>query len=388
MTGRNSSTSSELSEEEQAVRIALGAHAAHFAAAAGDYDRALAQAELALAEAQALAGPPELAQCQYVVGMIHGQLQHYAQAIESLRAAYDLYRAQGNLLGVADTALLLGLHLQDGNADYQSAIPYIDGGLAIYRTLGDRFDLAAGLNIAAHVRWYGAGDAEGAERLYQECLQTALAVENRLDALQGVGGLAFAALARGQWDLAFALQDERLALARHLGHDHQVKTSLSTMAMTYTYAERYADALALLDAHPEVWGNYTVPQAHIGVGEFGAGFAFLRQATSENLAGSGRMPYTNILLVGWAMLLASECALLLARDPLAPHILPAGERDALVVELLLAVESYAQTDPATRARARRLLAAHDAKMGDTPRPAPPQRSVQELANAMLALRLG
>ena len=66
-----------------------------------------------------------------------------------------------------------------------------------YRVLGNQFDLADALNQAALLRWY-ASDVEQAERLYQESLQTARAVDNRLVALQAVGGLAMVAIAREQ----------------------------------------------------------------------------------------------------------------------------------------------------------------------------------------------
>ena len=62
-------------------------------------------------------------------------------------------------------------------------------------------------------------------------------------------------------------------------------------------------------------------------------------------------------------------------------------RPALAVEILLAVQSYAQCDPATRAQARRLLARHYETIGELPGDVPPVRSVRALAGEMMALRL-
>jgi tetratricopeptide (TPR) repeat protein len=159
--------------------------------------------------------PGDATRCYYVLGLV----QAYAQepgAITNLRAAYDAYRARDDASGAAEAALRLGFYLWASEGDHAPASALVEASLAGNRARGDALCLADALNIAAILRWY-AGDVAEAEAPYRESLQTARTVGNQLVALQATGGFAFVALARGQWDAAIELAQERLALAERLG---------------------------------------------------------------------------------------------------------------------------------------------------------------------------
>ncbi len=366
-------------------RIALTAYAAQFAAAVGAYDRALPAAQSALGAALAGSDAVAAAHCHYVLGIVQAYLQDRT-AIANLRAAYDSYRAQDNGAGTAEAALQLGFYLWAWEGDHGSASALVEESLARFRALGDAFGLADALNNAAILRWY-AGDVEEAERLYRESLQTAQAVDNRLVALQAVGGLAFVAWARGQWDVALDLGHERLALAQRLGHDNQVKQSLSFLVPCYVFAERFTEAVEILNRLPEVWHLPVAGQAYVGIGAYATALAFLRRATAEQIGNDDDVSFLSALLIEWAMLLQSDCPLLTVRDPLAPHMLAAGERNELAVELLAAAQPSAPADPITRSLVGRLLARQHEEAEEFP-PNPPVRPLRELAAELLALQLG
>ena len=382
-----SSHAETLTDEDQLVRIALAAQAAHFAGAMGSYDRALAGASMALAAAQRHDIAGEMAHCHYVLGMLQAYLLDEEAAIANLSAAYALYLTQDDPTGTAEAAGQLGFNLWALKGELESASALVEESLDRYRALGNQFDLADALNQAALLQWY-AGDVEQAERLYQDSLHTARAVGNRLVALQAVGGLALVAMAREQWELAIQLQHERLAMAQQLGHDNQVKNSLSFLAAFYVTAERFTEALAVLKLLPETWHNAYTAQAYVGTGAYGAAYDFLYRATAEQLASDSAGSYVSILMVGWAMLLTSSCTLQIAPKPAMLRPIEPHERTALAVEVLAAAHAYWPTDPATRAQAGRLLARQYAAMGALPRTMPPARSIQELARELLTLRLG
>ncbi len=375
----------EPADEKQALRIALLANAAHFGGAVGAYDRALPAAHSAL-DAALRRSSAAAAHCHYVLGIVQAYALDQA-AIANLRTAHAAYRALDNEAGTAEAALQLGFYLWAWHGDLVRAQSLVDESLARYRALGDAFGLADALNNSALLRWYG-GDVEGAERLYRESLQTANTNDNRLVALQATGGLAFVALARGQCDAAIDLGHRRLALAQQLGHENQVNHSLTLLVLCYLCAERFIAAAELLNRLPEVWRLLIyAPQVYVGIGDYETAFGFLARATATLTDDVGDEIIAATLLLGWATLLVSGCRLQAVHDPTPAHLLAPGERHALAVELLVAVHSHAPTDPATRARAARLLARQYAQAGELPPDPPPARSVRELAGEMLALRL-
>jgi len=177
-------------------------------------------------------------------------------------------------------------------------------------------------------------------------------------------------------------------MAQQLGHDNQIKNSLSFLAAFYVYAERFTDAVDVLAQLPAAWHNSYTAQAYIGIGAYEAAYAFLYRATAEQIASNSTSSYVSILMVGWAMLLASGCALRAVRDPEVPRFIEPHERNALAIEVLMAAQSYGPTDPATRAQASRLLARQYTKVHISPPTTQPAvRSIQELAGEMLTLRL-
>ena len=369
------------------ARVALAAYAAQFAGAVGAYDRALPAAQAALDAAlhSGAAAPGEAAHCYYVLGLV----QAYAQApgaIANLRAAYDAYRAQDEAAG-AEAALRLGFYLWALDGDHAGASALVEAALGGYRARGDAFGLADALNIAAVLRWY-AGDVAEAEALYRESLQTARTVGNQLVALQAVGGFAFVALARGQWDAAIELAQARLALAERLGHDYQVKHSLAVLATCFVFSARYTEAVTILEGLPEAWHTADAPLAYVGIGAYAKALALLRRPTAELLDQELDESFLSVLLIGWAALLQGDCAVLSVRHLSAPHILSPDARHALVVELLTAVHPSAPVGPLWLPLAARLLAREYAKAGEQPSSPPAVRPVRELAREMLALRIG
>jgi hypothetical protein len=151
-----------------------------------------------------------------------------------------------------------------------------------------------------------------------------------------------------------------------------VKHSLRCLVPCSVWAERFTEAAAILDQLPEVWHLSYAPQVYVGTGAYAAAFGFLSRATAAQLAEDADASFIAILLVGWAMPLASDCNLLSVRAPAPPH-------------LLAPVQFYAPLT-LSRAQAGRLLAREYDKAREVP-PNPPSPQVREMAGAMLALRL-
>ena len=382
-----------LTDEEQQVRIALLAYGAQFAATIGAYDRAFAQVQVALADAIRFGNLPEQAHCHYVIGLIQEHLGNRDREIESLWSAYNIYQELNDVVGIAETALVLGYDLR--MADYDTGRKLVEESLHLYRTLGDRFDLADALNHTAAMRWQ-AGEArqrltDQAERLYQESLEIAQDVGNRLVVAQAIGGLGLVAWQHEQWDLAISLCRQRLEKMQNLGHDNQVKISLDLLCGIYAHAERYTDAMSLLNAHPEMWRTPWTAQAQVGAGAFEEVMRYLPQETLDKLATThtwDRFGY----LIAWAMLLGSDCELSRVDGPSTKCTMSSAERAALAFEILSEVRSYEHFGSVTRKQADRLAARFlnqmDVNGSNSDEKAQTVRSVQDLAQELLTIRLG
>jgi predicted ATPase/transcriptional regulator with XRE-family HTH domain len=371
-------------ESEMPIRIALMVHEAQFAAAVGAYQPALSLAERALAESRRIGSKPEEAQSLYVLGMVYSHLGRSEEAVASLSVAYRLFQALDALVFVADTALLLAF-IGNWMYDNATALKFAEEGLALYQQLGDRFDMADGLSHVGWLRWY-AGDVAQAERLYQDCRSIAEATENRLGLMWAIGGLGLVALTREQWDLAIALQHARLDMAVDLGHEGEMKSSMDLTMAAYLAAERYADAHTFLASHPEIRHIQCRAQINIGVGEYQVAMTVLQRTPAADMVASREFPIAWVTMVAWAMLLTSDCEPLMLCDGVPPRRLARNERDAMAVEILTAVVSFAPTDPASRAQAIRLRARLSARTGIIP--SPPTRSLQELAGMTRSIQLG
>ena len=227
---------------------------------------------------------------------------------------------------------------------------------------------------------------DSAEELYAESLACAQAVGDQFVAAEAVGGLGLVASVREQWDLAASYLLQRLEAMQHLGHDNEIKNSLTLLCALYVYAERYHDATSLMDRYPDMWRTPWTAQAQVGVGAFEKVMGYLPQATADSLANDHVFNDLSLNLVAWALLLVSDCALQRMHDPSARRAMLREERDALAVEILSEVRSHSLSDPAARAQAGRLLARLCERTGIIP--SAPARSVQELAQVMLTIRLG
>lgn len=376
-------------DEERAVRVALLAYRARFAATLGAHDQAHAWAHVALQDALQFGMRAELALGQYVTGLIEAELGHGDRAIEHLERAYQLYGELGDTLGMADAALRLAASQMNLKSQFARAGPLVAHSVDLYRTLGDRYDMAEALEICAWLSWM-AGDPDAYERLSRECWETAHAAGNWRLAASVQGSFALVAAARGQWDAAIALMQEQVARRQRLGHVTEIKHALNFLCGIYAEAGRYTSAMALLTTYPDMWRTPWTAQAQIGAGAFGEAMRYLPQETADKLAMDHGYDMA-LYLVAWAMLLDSECELAHGEDALAGQPLLRAERTVLAYEVLSAVQASEPRDPARHTQVERLLANLREKAGDAvagyPALRQPVRSIRELAQAMLAIRI-
>ena len=139
---------------------------------------------------------------------------------------------------------------------------------------------------------------------------------------------------------------QRLQKMQHLGHHNQVQISLDLLCLVYAYAERYPEAISLLNTHPEMGRTPWTAQAHAGAGAFAEVMQYLPQMTVDQLAMTVDQLATNLLwvrpscLIAWVLLLGGNCELTRADDSSTNHMLSSEERQALAFELLSALRSY------------------------------------------------
>jgi predicted ATPase/class 3 adenylate cyclase len=195
--------------------------------------------------------PRRRAKALLTAGMVAQNDQDWARAVACLRESLAIYRAEHATGGQAASLFSLGraLALRGDVAEIEDssteAAQCFTDGLALFTQRGD----AAG---AAWCQvWLGSlafwdDDLDRAERLAEQGLQDARAVDAQHAAGQALCNLAFIASRRGDAAAALTFLEEAVALYRHLDHRRLLAEALVDLAAQEATVGRAEEALQAL----------------------------------------------------------------------------------------------------------------------------------------------
>ena len=158
------------------------------------------------------------------MGIVPGSLDR-AQIHGWLEESLAIYRAAGDIWG-----RIFVLHQQGELAvvegAYADAIRCFDEALIEARALGQKPDIAWGLELLGEAQWL-SGDLAAAERCWQEACRLFQALGNREAIAITQHHLGQVARRRGQWDEAAALYAESLAEHQAMENKHMIARCLA-----------------------------------------------------------------------------------------------------------------------------------------------------------------
>jgi predicted ATPase/DNA-binding CsgD family transcriptional regulator len=275
----------------------------------GDYPRAMAEHQAALAILQPAGDPAAVCQTLIDIGVVAFSQADARVAADAFDQALRLARELGDDWMAAWALTFQGL-LALNAADLGTAAARFEAALELRRGLGDLFGMAwahNGLASVAQLR----GDAAAAAPLYERALTMFRALGERPTIASMLDGLGDIALARGDVELARARFTETLALYREMDSQRGIGMTLERFAALaaaegqFERALRLAGAAATLQgsiggaidfgaqARPTAW--QAVARAQLG--EVGADAAYVRGQTmpldaalADAVAATGRAP--------------------------------------------------------------------------------------------------
>ena len=198
---------------------------------------------------EALAGcgevPPDArAKALAESGSLAIQQGDFERAKASSQEALALYRELGEKKGVAYSLYDIGwVELMQGN-DEQAA-PLVDESLTMARESGDEWGISSALNALASI----AGDRddyERAEALYEEALASARKLGSRQMATVVLGNMGILQAVSGDYERAEALLEEDLAGSRELKDTYGVAMALVNLGLVVTRRGDYERTRMLL----------------------------------------------------------------------------------------------------------------------------------------------
>ncbi|MEM9770650.1 MAG: CHAT domain-containing tetratricopeptide repeat protein [Cyanobacteria bacterium P01_D01_bin.73] len=162
-------------------------------------------------------------------------------AITEWKAALQLFRAEGDRHGEADTLSNLGL-AYESQKKYRQAITHHDSALVLHLVLGDRYDGAQNLENAALAN-YALGDYKEALRLQQQALALRQEFQQHPRMATTLRILGTIYQIRGQFVPAIQAQEEALLLAGLRGDFREMMLSQRGLGQAYQKLAQFDKAV-------------------------------------------------------------------------------------------------------------------------------------------------
>jgi predicted ATPase/class 3 adenylate cyclase/uncharacterized protein HemY len=227
-----------------AVRAKALHAAANLALPHGDYERATALYEEALALRRELRDTRGIALSLYNLGNIAKDHGDYARASSLYQESLGLRRELGDPLEIAASLQNLG-DIARYEGDYERATTLLEEALALRRTLRDKMGTAAALSNLGQVA-QDRGDYAQASALLEESLALFRELGTKLGVATSLQSLGDVARHQGDYAQASTLLEESLALFRELGTKFGIALVLASLGVVSRYQGKYARATALL----------------------------------------------------------------------------------------------------------------------------------------------
>lgn len=187
-----------------------------FENASGSYERAVALAKRAMADAVDARDEAVVAEIHLHLGRTRINIAQYEAARAHYDAALALAQKHGNGRWQASVHLNLG-YIADDEKKFTEAIAYYQRAATIYEEINDLKGLCAISNNLG-VAFSAIGDMTQTERHYKRCLSLARQIGFRRGEAVSLGNIGNMAARRGDYRRAQRYMEESLLLARELGH--------------------------------------------------------------------------------------------------------------------------------------------------------------------------
>jgi len=155
-------------------------------------------------------------------------------------------------------------------SDREKARRMYEQSLALYRALGDRWEMANALSGLAGVAW-NLGDYDEAKELYEETLAIRRALGDPKGTANSLSSLGFTVLYQGQLEEAERLIQESIAIRQEIGDRFGLANGLRNLGMTSLSLGRFARACSLLEESLAIFTDlgfrYSLEVAMVGVAE-------------------------------------------------------------------------------------------------------------------------
>ena len=219
--------------------------AGSLAYAQGDYPRAVALHEDALALNRVLEDPCGVAAALNNLGNVAFQQDEYERAKALHEESLALRRSLGDTWGIAASLGNLG-HVADLQGDFRRAEALFGEALALQRSLGDTWGIATSLNNLGLVVKHQGEYARAAAQI-EESLALFRALGNTYGIARALDSRGDVAYQQGDYERAAALHEESLPLRRALGDTQGVAASLNGMGQVAYQLGEYGRATALFE---------------------------------------------------------------------------------------------------------------------------------------------
>jgi eukaryotic-like serine/threonine-protein kinase len=182
------------------ARATVAMRQAAFAAATGDYQQGIVQAQRAIELAQQLRNKAMLGEGYLRLGQCVARLGQFIEANRYLKKALKLSEKNSAPSIIGNTLLTLG-NIAIDLGSYVQAQSYYEQSLLISRQIGDFNAASRGINNLGEVARY-QGDYEAAGNYFLQALQSFQEVGNRRGMGMTLGNLGLVAIARGDYATA------------------------------------------------------------------------------------------------------------------------------------------------------------------------------------------
>jgi predicted ATPase/DNA-binding SARP family transcriptional activator len=218
-----------------------------FAVSSGDMEAGLDRLRQALSIARRHGRPADMAFCLTFLGEFEGWMGNFDSARQRLTESIEINESIGDRLGGGFALYRLG-ELTHSVGDFEQAREILQRCVAISRQIGSQDALGYALDQLGYSHVL-VGDLAGAEAAYKESLMHFTEMGNELGIALASTGLGITAWARGEADLAVAVEwvTKSIARVRKVGHPIHLVTTLSVMGLILNDQGDFAQARSFLE---------------------------------------------------------------------------------------------------------------------------------------------
>jgi predicted ATPase/DNA-binding CsgD family transcriptional regulator len=189
--------------------------------------------------------------------------QEIPQAIDLFREAIGLFQALGDELRAGYALIYMSNLLAVDPQRHEEAMAELEGAMAIMRELGNMAGFAQAVNVRGNIE-HAAGHYGQAQGTYEQLLELAVEIGDRLREALAYANLGRTAVKLGELDKARQLNTQSLSLAQEIDSKYLIMANLHMFAHIAEGKGAYRRAARLLGACVAAQEEFgTLEQAHM-----------------------------------------------------------------------------------------------------------------------------